>query len=564
MCGPLFRSLALVLSVLLLLAGSIYLRRQASVRAAEQVHDSDSNAVCAPCHREICERYRATPMAHASGPASDGFIAADFNHRASGVHYVIGERDGQVWMSYERDDAARPLNGREELRFFIGSGKRGRTFLFEKEGYWFESPINWYARKGIWDMTPNDLSDREMPLTLPVDSGCLHCHASGVVSALPDARNHYASAPFAFGGITCSGCHGNPAAHVASQGKVHMLNIAALEPARRDSVCLNCHLEGQAAVDREGRESEDFAPGDNLSDYTLFFVYRREPGSGGRATSQWEALLQSECKRKSGERLTCITCHDPHGSPSSSDRIAYYRQRCLTCHNQAAFAARHHPENPDCTACHMARAASTDIAHEQVTDHLIKTRIATKPSPPSASGALEAVGESVAPDRELGIAYAQMFLRGDREAGDRAIELLRHEEKQTHGATGDAKLHSELGFLEQVRGDTGAATIEYGLALNANPYDSLALGDLALIKAQHRQYGEAERLLKTAFDHDPIQIAAGLNLAIIECQTGNGPEALRTLDRVLLFDPDNSRARSMSAEIHAGKKLCSTPIEKGL
>src|SRR5215469_12920505 len=153
MCRLLPRSLPLVLSVLLLLAGSIYLRRQASVRAAEQVHDPDPNAVCAPCHREICERYRATPMAHASGPAIDGFIAADFNHRASGVHYVIGERDGQVWMSYERDDAARPLNGREELRFFIGSGKRGRTYLFEKEGYWFESPINWYARKQIWDMT---------------------------------------------------------------------------------------------------------------------------------------------------------------------------------------------------------------------------------------------------------------------------------------------------------------------------------------------------------------------------------------------------------------------------
>jgi predicted CXXCH cytochrome family protein len=527
------------------------------VRAAEQVRDEDPDAVCAPCHREIYERYRATPMARASGRAGDEFIPADFRHGASGVHYVIAERDGQVWMSYERDDPLRPLNGREELRFFIGSGKRGRTYLFEKEGYWFEAPINWYARKQIWDMTPNHLTDREVPLTLPVDPGCLHCHASGVASSLPDARNHYQSAPFAFGGITCSGCHGNPSAHVASEGKVHMLNIAALEPGRRASVCLNCHLEGQTAVDREGRKPEDFAPGDNLSDYTLFFVYRREAGSGGRATSQWEALLQSECKRKSGDRMTCTTCHDPHGSPSPDQRVAYYRQRCLSCHDQAGFATRHHPENLDCTACHMARSASTDIAHEQVTDHQIKTRIATKAAPAPASGELEAVGESTTPDRELGIAYAQMFLRGDRGAGDRAIELLRREEKQTHGAAGDAEVHSQLGFLEQVRGDTGAAAAEYGSALNANPNDSLALGDLALIKAQHHQIGEAERLWKTAFDHDPVQIGAGLNLAIVECQTGNGTEALRTLDRVLLFDPDNAKARGLSGEIHTGKKACS-------
>ena len=159
-----------------------------------------------------------------------------------------------------------------------------------------------------------------------------------------------------------------------------MVRLNSLEPVRRDSVCLNCHLEGQTAVDRLGRKPEDFRPGDNLFDYTQFFVYRSEVGSGGRATSQWEALLQSECRKKSGDRMTCTTCHDPHGSPSAEERVAFYRQRCLNCHGSSAaggtgFAVSHHPENPDCVACHMARAASTDIAHEQVTDHLIRKRV---------------------------------------------------------------------------------------------------------------------------------------------------------------------------------------------
>ena len=111
---------------------------------------------------------------------------------------------GRVWLNYEREDPTHALKGRQELRYFLGSGKRGRTYLFEQEGYWFEAPINWYAKKQIWDMTPNFLTAREMPLTLPVDPGCLHCHASGVAQSLPDARNHYAGEPFASGGITCA------------------------------------------------------------------------------------------------------------------------------------------------------------------------------------------------------------------------------------------------------------------------------------------------------------------------------------------------------------------------
>ena len=168
---------------------------------------------------------------------------------------------------------------------------------------------------------------------------------------------------------------------------------------------------------------------------------------------------------------------------------------------------------------------------------------------------MEAVG-SPAGDRELGLAYAEMAVRGDQAAGERALKLLQRDEAETGGAPGDTEVHDRLGFLEQVSGDPDAAGSEYNRAIEANPYDSLALGDLALIRARQHQYGEAERLWKTAFDHDPVQIGAGLNLAIVECAAGKRPDALATLERVLVFDPDNSKARSLAAEIRAGKTGC--------
>jgi predicted CXXCH cytochrome family protein len=525
---------------------------------ARTAQPSDPNAACARCHKEIFDHYRNTPMANASGTAADGFIPADFRHAVSGVHYRIFEQGGKVWLTYEREDAPadRELSGREELRYFIGSGRRGRTYLFERQGYWFESPINWYAKKQMWDMAPSFLAAREAPLTLPVDPGCLHCHASGVAPALKDARNHYTGAPFAYGGITCTACHGDATAHLASGGKTRMTDIDRMQPIRRDSVCLNCHLEGQAAVVRAGKNLEDFVPGDNLFDYALFFTHAGENGSGGRATSQWEALLKSQCKRQSGDKLTCTTCHEPHGSPAPSERVAFYRQRCLQCHHQPGFAASHHPENQDCTECHMARPPSNDIAHEQVTDHWIRKRVSETRLPPATTGNLVAVGGFAADDRDLGLAYAQFAARGDHEATTRAMQLLGGAEKQSGGAPQDHELHAQLGFLDQLAGQTQDAAAEYLKTLQADPNDSLAAGNLALIEAQQHHVAEAERLWSSVFSRDPVELGAGLNLAVVECGSGQRAAALATLNRLLVFAPDNDRAHAMNQAIRDGRQSC--------
>ncbi len=84
----------------------------------------------------------------------------------------------------------------------------------------------------------------------------------------------------------------------------------------------------------------------------------------------------------------------------------------------------------------MPRSATQDIAHEQVTDHRIQI--------PNAA-TLQGIGETKhaeelvavrgkADARDLGIAYSQLAVRGDREAGDRAMKLLREAERDMNAA----------------------------------------------------------------------------------------------------------------------------------
>src|SRR5712671_2496746 len=134
---------------------------------------------CARCHSSIYRSYTSTAMGRASGPAKENLIPADFLHARSGVHYRIYSEDNRIWLSFERprDPAVR---GNRELLYFIGSRRRGLTYLFATDGFVFESPINWYAKAGMWDMTPAYQNAREVPLNLPAYTSCLRCHVSGM------------------------------------------------------------------------------------------------------------------------------------------------------------------------------------------------------------------------------------------------------------------------------------------------------------------------------------------------------------------------------------------------
>jgi len=524
---------------------------------------ANPDEVCASCHKEIYEKYERTAMARASGTAMEGLLQGDFFHAASGIRYKVFSREGRAWMSFDRDDAPEASNGRsvldgeKELLYFIGSGHRGRTYLYEEEGEWFEIPINFYGKKQLWDMAPNYGATKTMPAALPVDSNCLHCHASAVQMALPEARNRYAGPPFLQEGIGCAACHGDASKHLEAQGRGPIVNPAKLAVAARDSVCLQCHLEGNVAVYRAGKSLAEFRVGDDLADYVVYAVKANEKTGGSRAVSQYEALLRSACKLASGDKLTCTTCHDPHSSPSSEERVEYFRGRCLTCHTGAKMATAHHPEQRDCAVCHMPTREAADISHEQATDHNIQRRPHLATSTARFLNATEEddlvpVGKVPFGDREMGLAYAQLAENGNPKDAEKALRLLLKAEK--NGAS-DAELHTKLGFIEQMSGDKSDARKEYADSLKEDPYDATALGNLAVLDAVSGHTADAVDLLRRAVEADPSQITAGLNLAFIECRVGNKKRAIEILTGLARFDPDDPALRGfLSSGTYAGER----------
>ncbi|HEY6765132.1 MAG TPA: tetratricopeptide repeat protein [Candidatus Sulfotelmatobacter sp.] len=524
------------------------------------------NQTCARCHASIFESYERTPMAHASGPATENLSPADFVHRKSGVHYRIYAEAGAAWLSFERpgDTSA---TGNRELLYSIGSGRRGRSYLFIVDGFVFESPVNWYADRHQWDMAPAYDKVREIPLNLPAYPECLRCHTSGMRQPLNGTENQYPSPLFTQDGVGCERCHGPGESHIKEKNSSTIVNPVKLPPALRDSICMQCHLEGSVSVERAGRRVFDFRPGDLLDDYVRHYVLTGDQRSGLGANGQFEALAQSACKKKSGDAMSCMSCHDPHYSPSKAERASYYREKCLACHGPA-FGAKHHPQQIDCASCHMPSSLSTDIAHTEVTDHRIRCRpelspdvlldVSARPSSnlllfPESTDKDKDKDEKVADVRDRALAWQSVAENGDPHAIEQAASLLRQAIKQSPD---DPAVLSAIAYVELNQGDLDHARSLYEHALALSPDLIDAAVNLGVLEAKTGNLKRAVELWKKAFERAPGKSAIGMNLSRAFCQAGQIREARVFVSRVLHFNPDLSEAREFQRGLDADPPRC--------
>ena len=163
------------------------------IRQAAPVREAD--AVCGKCHGAILQSYLATPMANASGLAVERLLPGTYKHPSSRVTYSISKLSGQAFLQYALPTTP-PITGSERLEYFLGSGHLGLTYLYQKNGYWLESPVAYYQKMNAYGMKPGLENAKEMPAALLLNPSCLRCHMSGVQKQVAGTDNLYRQLPF--------------------------------------------------------------------------------------------------------------------------------------------------------------------------------------------------------------------------------------------------------------------------------------------------------------------------------------------------------------------------------
>jgi tetratricopeptide (TPR) repeat protein len=524
------------------------------------------NSACAPCHSKIFRDYSATPMALSSGTVQSETFPADlesskFVHPRSGVQYRVSKNRDAYFLEFERTNPKSPerqLRDRRRLDYFVGSGAAGRSYLFALDGFLYQLPVTYYSRLKKWDMSPGYDRYDHVSLTRAIETNCLECHASNL-QAVDGTQNRYDDPPFLQGGIGCERCHGPGRKHIEKMslgqpsGVSGIVNPAKLDSLRRDSICEQCHLTGAARIARAGRSLAAFRPGDLLADFVISFVSADVRTQALKATSHVEKLWQSRCKKASGDRLWCGSCHDPHFLPGEAERAHYFREKCLTCHQANKCKTKvelRRANGDDCASCHMPKNRVVDGGHGVLTDHTIAKPGITQARSEGTTLLVPFRG-AVAAEREVGLAHAEVALSaGSESSSTEAIERL---EQAIRKGAGDSEVFYRLAHLYDRAGERDKAIALYERALRLNPALVVVAVNLANHYGTRGRIAEAIHLWQDALSRNPALEEARINIAIAHLNRGDTTQARAVLLKALEFSPDSPLLRRLLGELAGGK-----------
>ena len=188
----------------------------------------------------------------------------------------------------------------------------------------------------------------------------------------------------------CESCHGPGSNHVSAGGGK---GVGGLITFRKDSgesaevkneMCLGCHQRGIqtywkasphasrgiACVNCHTLMEKTTAKSQlaKVGDKTAFFENRAETEVCGQCHLQRKAQLMRSSHMPVREgKLTCTSCHNPHGTPNPAQlKQTSVNENCYTCHTErrGPFLYEHPPAFDSCTNCHEP--------HGTVNDRLLK------------------------------------------------------------------------------------------------------------------------------------------------------------------------------------------------
>lgn len=325
-------------------------------------------AQCAKCHLDKAASQKNTAMARTALRVVDSDVLSQrgqLTFQQGKVSYQIATAAGK--SVYSVSDGTQSLSA--PLTWAFGDGHVGQSYLFERDGNFYESRASYFDTLRALDFTPGrkftEPLSLEQAMARPVNGSelirCFACHATA--STIGDKLDRSRIIP----GISCEACHGPGLKHAIAQQMASAEGQVLEGDQKTDLIFDPARLNPPDAVDFCG------------SCHGTWWDVKLAPPVGiANVRSQPYRLEKSRCWGKQGDaRITCAACHDPHQKLVRD--TASYDKNCLSCH-LAAAAPKPTPDHPgpackvstkDCASCHMPKYELPDF-HYKFTDHDIR------------------------------------------------------------------------------------------------------------------------------------------------------------------------------------------------
>jgi len=556
-------------------------------------------AACATCHAAIARTYREVGMHQSFYRPSSAKIIEDFErnhfyHAASGRHYEMSWRDGQMYMKrYQLTDDGGQMNVLEQrVDYVIGSGHHSRGYVYRNDaGELYGLPVVWYTQEKSWGMAPGyDRPDHD-DFTRPITRACMFCH--NAYPDVPAGSDHYGQ-PDVFPanlpeGIGCERCHGPGAEHVRlandADADPDAVRTSIVHPGKltldlQHDLCMQCHMQPSSKRTsfwrRFGRGDYSYRPGQPLIDYMMFLDVEGLPNDADRFEIDSHAyrMRQSTCFTASSGRLTCTTCHDPHRKVPADESIAHYRTACFGCHTQEScpidlMSKGDHSVPPgDCTSCHMPKRRTEDVVHVVMTDHRIQrwkperdllAPLAETPQPDGGQVRIYPSGRSLG--TAIDDVYTSLAALRDRQSGglealQAAIRALEPADRSGPSERPDASLFAldpyvELGIAQLGMRKFADAAGTFERVVTAHPDLALGHANLGVAAAGLGQDERAVQHLRHAIELDRRSPDAHFNLGASLARLNRHEEAIAQYDTALSLRPIYAKTHFNLGNIHA-------------
>lgn len=384
---------------------------------------------CAACHQTQYDNFINTGMGKSMRPAlgmySSGFFDRVLHDSLLDLYYYPHLLNDSLYVDeYQIHNGDTTHFFSKKIDYIVGSGHHTNSHLFQNNGYLYQAPFTYYTQNSILDFPPGFKNDDNSRFSRKMGIECIACH-----NAYPDfvlgSENKYTNMPT---GIDCERCHGPGELHVENIKNGNLIdtnlyidytivNPADLSNEMQNDLCARCHLQGNAVL-KPNKSFFDFLPGMYLKDIMDVYLPRYMNNDNEFImASHVDRMKLSACYIKSEEKLSCLTCHDPHVSVHQTSD-AFFNSRCLNCHIIHDCTDDDNEKlknNNDCVSCHMVTSNTTDIPHVTITDHKIAIHVQDSISKNTLTHkqfiGLECVNNDSPDDFSLIQAYLQQYER---------------------------------------------------------------------------------------------------------------------------------------------------------